>query len=90
MGDFVFIQDDPRLHDYNVPERVQTFIQSANNEVSIFQEQSSVKRVFFQAFGFTTNHIMMTMGSDFQYENANTWFKNLDKLIKYVNAQVEN
>jgi lysosomal alpha-mannosidase len=32
---------------------------------------------------------MMTMGSDFQYENANTWFKNLDKLIKYVNAQVE-
>ena len=31
---------------------------------------------------------MMTMGSDFHYENANEWFKNLDKLIKYVNAQV--
>ena len=31
----------------------------------------------------------MTMGSDFQYENANQWFKNLDKLIKYVNAEVE-
>ena len=30
----------------------------------------------------------MTMGSDFHYENANEWFKNLDKLIKYVNAQV--
>lgn len=30
----------------------------------------------------------MTMGSDFQFENANQWFKNLDKLIKYVNAQV--
>ncbi len=30
----------------------------------------------------------MTMGSDFQYENANEWYKNLDKLIKYVNAQV--
>ncbi len=28
------------------------------------------------------------MGSDFQYENANKWYKNLDKLIKYVNAQV--
>lgn len=30
----------------------------------------------------------MTMGSDFQYENANIWFKNLDKLIRLVNAQV--
>ena len=28
---------------------------------------------------------MMTMGSDFQYSNAQMWFKNLDKLIKYVN-----
>lgn len=35
-----------------------------------------------------TNHIMMTMGSDFQYENAHVVYKNLDKLIKYVNAKV--
>jgi lysosomal alpha-mannosidase len=42
----------------------------------------------FKAKGFATNHIMMTMGSDFEYENANLWYKNLDKLIKYVNAQV--
>lgn len=32
----------------------------------------------------------MTMGSDFQYENANLWYKNLDKLILYVNAQQAN
>ena len=25
------------------------------------------------------------MGSDFQYENANEWFSNLDKLIHYTN-----
>jgi flagellin-specific chaperone FliS len=30
----------------------------------------------------------MTMGSDFQYEDADEWYKNLDKLIKYVNAEV--
>ncbi len=32
----------------------------------------------------------MTMGSDFQYQNANKWFKNIDKLIKYVNNQVNS
>lgn len=32
--------------------------------------------------------IMMTMGSDFQYQNARPWYKNLDKLISYVNAKV--
>ncbi|CAF1300509.1 unnamed protein product [Adineta steineri] len=68
------IMDDPRLHDYNVPERVQTFIRAAQDE----------------AVGFATNHIIMTMGSDFQYENANEWFKNMDKLIRYVNAQQAN
>ncbi|CAF1299677.1 unnamed protein product [Rotaria sordida] len=68
------IMDDPRLHDYNVPERVQKFIQIAHDE----------------ALAFATNHIIMTMGSDFQYGNANHWFKNLDKLIKYVNAEQAN
>ncbi|CAF1013919.1 unnamed protein product [Didymodactylos carnosus] len=57
------IMDDPRLHDYNVPNK---------------------------AVGFATNHIIMTMGSDFQYENSNEWFKNLDKLIHYVNEQQVN
>nr|XP_009687837.1 PREDICTED: lysosomal alpha-mannosidase [Struthio camelus australis] len=32
----------------------------------------------------------MTMGSDFQYENANLWFKNMDKLIAHVNARQAN
>uniref|UniRef100_A0A452IBR0 Lysosomal alpha-mannosidase n=1 Tax=Gopherus agassizii TaxID=38772 RepID=A0A452IBR0_9SAUR len=39
---------------------------------------------------YRTNHIVMTMGSDFQYENANLWYKNMDKLIKHVNAQQHN
>ena len=33
---------------------------------------------------------MITMGGDFQYMNADKNFKNLDKLIKHVNARVSN
>ncbi|GLJ52491.1 hypothetical protein SUGI_1116890 [Cryptomeria japonica] len=63
------IQDDPFLYDYNVEERVDLFVQLAEE----------------QAKQFRTNHIMWTMGEDFAYENANTWFKQMDKLIHYVN-----
>ncbi|XP_042638582.1 lysosomal alpha-mannosidase-like [Orycteropus afer afer] len=40
-----------------------------------------------QARHYRTNHIIMTMGSDFHYKQAENWFKNLDKLIRLVNAQ---
>ncbi|KAK5925893.1 hypothetical protein CgunFtcFv8_021508 [Champsocephalus gunnari] len=65
------IRDDPELEDYNVDDVVNRF-------VAIAKSQSMV---------YKTNHIIMTMGSDFQYENANLWYKNLDKLIRYVNAE---
>ncbi|KAM9313685.1 lysosomal alpha-mannosidase [Pholidichthys leucotaenia] len=68
------ISDDPDLEDYNVDDVVHRFL-------SIVYSQASV---------YKTNHIIMTMGSDFQYENANLWYKNLDKLIHYVNAQQSN
>lgn len=42
----------------------------------------------FQAAHQSTNQVMLLMGSDFQYTNANSWYVNLDKLIKYVNADV--
>ncbi|XP_032775635.1 lysosomal alpha-mannosidase isoform X2 [Strigops habroptila] len=41
-------------------------------------------------WSYRTNHIIMTMGSDFHYENANLWFKNMDKLIAHVNARQAN
>lgn len=63
------IQDDPRLYDMNVKERVNTFVDETCE----------------QAQHYKTNHIILTMGSDFQYGNALKWYKNLDKLIRYVN-----
>ena len=64
------LQDDPLLFDVNVKERLEKFV-----NVSCAQ-----------ASHYRTSDIMLTMGSDFQYEDANTWFKNLDKLIKSVNT----
>jgi hypothetical protein len=32
-----------------------------------------------------TNHIMWTMGDDFNYQYVESWFWNMDKLIHYVN-----
>ncbi|KAM6972243.1 LOW QUALITY PROTEIN: lysosomal alpha-mannosidase [Aplochiton taeniatus] len=64
------IRDDPDLEDYNVDDVVLRFL-------GIALAQSAV---------YKTRHIIMTMGSDFQYENANLWYKNLDKLIRYVNG----
>uniref|UniRef100_A0A3Q3WC73 Alpha-mannosidase n=1 Tax=Mola mola TaxID=94237 RepID=A0A3Q3WC73_MOLML len=68
------IRDDPDLEDYNVDDVLKRFLTIANGQSSVYK----------------TNHIIMTMGSDFQYENANLWYKNLDKLILYVNALQAN
>ncbi|KAL5063661.1 hypothetical protein RYX36_025398 [Vicia faba] len=63
------LQDDPLLFDPNIEQRVQDFIDAA-------VIQANVTR---------TNHIMWTMGDDFQYQYAESWFKQMDKLIHYVN-----
>ena len=41
-----------------------------------------------QNYYYTTGHVMLTMGSDFQYEDALEDYLNLDKLIKHVNQKV--
>nr|XP_055227621.1 lysosomal alpha-mannosidase isoform X4 [Gorilla gorilla gorilla] len=65
------VVEDPRSPEYNAKELVDYFLNVATAQGRYYR----------------TNHIVMTMGSDFQYENANMWFKNLDKLIRLVNAQ---
>uniref|UniRef100_A0A6V7QUP3 Alpha-mannosidase n=1 Tax=Ananas comosus var. bracteatus TaxID=296719 RepID=A0A6V7QUP3_ANACO len=63
------IQDDALLFDYNVQERVNDFVAAALSQANITR----------------TNHIMFTMGTDFKYQYANSWFRQLDKFIHYVN-----
>ena len=63
------VQDDPRRHDYNLDEWLDKFIAAAVNL------QNNTR----------TNHQMWPCGSDFNYQNADHWFHNLDKFIHYVN-----
>jgi lysosomal alpha-mannosidase len=68
------IQDDPRLSDVNVDRVVDRVIRAAKRQAAETRGDIS------------TMNIMWTMGSDFQYENAEKWFINLDRAIKAVNA----
>ncbi|XP_055975225.1 lysosomal alpha-mannosidase [Sorex fumeus] len=68
--------DSPLVEDKESPEF------NAQEMVTYFLKLAAV-----QGQHYRTKHIVMTMGSDFQYENANLWYKNLDKLIRLVNAQ---
>ena len=65
------LQNDPALEDYNVPQLVDKFIAAVNNAVNDTA---------------ASGHIMFNIGADFQYENANEYFKSLDRLIDAVNA----
>ncbi|XP_041674563.1 lysosomal alpha-mannosidase-like [Drosophila eugracilis] len=71
----VHCSDDPIIdsdsYDNNVKSRVDDFI--------AYAAQVAEK--------FRTNHIMIPMGGDFQYEDAEVNFKNMDKLIKYINER---
>jgi len=68
------MQDDKNLKGYNVEEKVASFIAEVEDQMT----------------GYRTNHVILTMGSDFQYQNAITWYKNLDKLIKYTQGRTVN
>ena len=64
------VRDDILLEDYNVKTLVNDF-------VAVIKKQLK---------GYRTNHIMIPMGGDFTFAAALAHFKNLDKLLKYVNA----
>jgi lysosomal alpha-mannosidase len=65
------IVDEPDSVDYNVPQKMKLFLEHVTN----------------QSKWYASSDLIMTMGSDFQYQNANPWFENLDKLIRMVNQK---
>ena len=65
------IMYDEYMSDYNVDRIVDKFVNYVN----------------MQSASYETNHVIVTMGEDFQYQAAHSWFINLDKLI---NAAAEH
>ncbi|KAL8557426.1 hypothetical protein ACS0TY_004737 [Phlomoides rotata] len=63
------IQDDDLLFNYNVQQRVDDFVAAAVVQANLTR----------------TNHIMWAMGTDFRYQYAVSWFRQMDKFIHYVN-----
>ena len=60
---------DTESPEYNLPERLATFLEFLKE----------------QADHYRSGNIMLTMGGDFAYQNAQQYFTNLDLLMKYVN-----
>ncbi|ETM47126.1 hypothetical protein L914_08112 [Phytophthora nicotianae] len=63
------IQDDAELHDYDVCDEVEQFVSNAK----------------MRGDHSKGNHVFIPMGCDFQFDNSLRWFKNMDKIIHYVN-----
>ncbi|XP_053988963.1 lysosomal alpha-mannosidase isoform X2 [Hylaeus volcanicus] len=68
------IIDDPDSPDYNVKERINEFLQYAVQ----------------QAKAYRTNNVILTMGGDFTFQQAEMYFVNMDKLIRYVREETSN
>ena len=68
------INDDQRLEEYNLDATLLSFQRYVEDHLKYYQDQE---------------HIMFTMGDDFQYMNARMNFKNMDKLIRHMNEKSE-
>ncbi|RZC32509.1 lysosomal alpha-mannosidase, partial [Asbolus verrucosus] len=75
----ILCEDEPLIDDknsplYNIDRKVDDF----------FAYLQNVSKAY------TTDNLIITMGEDFNYQNAHTWFKNMDKLIYYANQRQAN
>ena len=67
-GNRAVMRDDKQLEDYNTLAMVNAFVE----EITEYSKS------------YRTNNIIVPMGDDFNYENAHEYFKNTDKLLKYL------
>ena len=67
------VQDRDDLEDKNVDQRVADFLAAAYN------------MAMYRKGDLSTMNLMWSMGSDFNYENAERYFINMDKIIAAVN-----
>jgi alpha-mannosidase len=65
------VVSDPLLETYNLDEKIQLFING------ILAEQAISRG----------NNIMLRMGADFVYQNAQAWYRSIDTLIKEINKR---
>lgn len=63
-------QDNPQRHDYNLDAVLDAVIGTALRLANTTRG----------------NHQLWPAGSDFEYQNADVWYRNLDKLIHYINV----
>ena len=42
-----------------------------------------------QATHYRTEHVILTMGEDFQYQAAHSWFLNMDRIMGHINSRSE-
>ncbi|KAL1517913.1 hypothetical protein ABEB36_001613 [Hypothenemus hampei] len=70
----ISLVDDPESPEYNMDKREWDFF----NLMDYFSRS------------YTTSNVLIPMGRDFGYENAETWFMNMDKLINFVNGKEFN
>ena len=64
------VQDDPRLFGMNVAQQAESFAQDMRTRARIYN----------------TDNILVTFGCDFAYSDADINFKNMEKLMTYING----
>ena len=68
------LNDDELLGKPNIQARLDAFVAHCLDQAQHYNRPGS-----------KTQHILLTMGSDFTYLYAHSWFRNMDKLIHYGN-----